>query len=85
MSRPEGIPQDVWAAARKLGFLRGREIIARAILAERERRDAEFAPLVERIERLLANENLTFAECSLAEEWALSMRDALSAIRKGSA
>jgi hypothetical protein len=35
--KPDDIPQDVWDAARKLGFLRGREIIARAIMAERER------------------------------------------------
>jgi hypothetical protein len=39
---------------------------------------AEGLPLVDRMKLLLANENLTFAECSLAEEWAQTMRTALS-------
>lgn len=44
---------------------------------------AERLPLVERMKLLLDNENLTFAECGLAEEWSRTMRDALVALKTG--
>jgi hypothetical protein len=43
---------------------------------------AERLPLTERMQFLLDNENLTFAECSLAEEWSRTLREALEVIRR---
>jgi hypothetical protein len=41
--------------------------------------------LVARLKGLLAQEDLTFAECSLAEDWCLGLRDALAALQRLSA
>jgi hypothetical protein len=46
---------------------------------------AQQLPLLERMELLLSREDLTFAECGLAEEWARTMREATAALAKAGA
>lgn len=53
---PEGIPHDVWERSRIPGFLRAREVIAKAIMADRAARgDVEAADCPDCVNGLIAN------------------------------